>query len=183
VEESATRQVKTYSGGMRRRLDLAASLVVRAEVYFLDEPTTGLDPASRAQVHQLIRAIVAGGATVLLTTQYLEEADQLAVRLAVINHGRVIAEGTPDELKASPRSRPGSTAGNGERLGTGQARAFPCQGIARLAWLGHDRRMEMRAELVINALAEDAWVVVGERFGDIAEWASVITEGRPYCGP
>jgi len=101
VEESATRQVKTYSGGMRRRLDLAASLVVRAEVYFLDEPTTGLDPASRAQVHQLIRAIVAGGATVLLTTQYLEEADQLATRLAVIDHGRVIAEGTPDELKAS----------------------------------------------------------------------------------
>jgi len=115
VEESATRQVKTYSGGMRRRLDLAASLVVRAEVYFLDEPTTGLDPASRAQVHQLIRAIVAGGATVLLTTQYLEEADQLAARLAVINHGRVIAEGTPDELKASPRSRPGSTAGSGDR--------------------------------------------------------------------
>ena len=115
MEESATRQVKTYSGGMRRRLDLAASLVVRAEVYFLDEPTTGLDPASRAQVHQLIRAIVAGGATVLLTTQYLEEADQLAARLAVINHGRVIAEGTPDELKASPRSRPGSTAGSGER--------------------------------------------------------------------
>jgi ABC-2 type transport system ATP-binding protein len=101
LEESAARQVKTYSGGMRRRLDLAASLVVRAEVYFLDEPTTGLDPASRAQVHQLIRAIVAGGATVLLTTQYLEEADQLAARLAVIDHGRVIAEGTPGELKAS----------------------------------------------------------------------------------
>ena len=115
LEESAARQVKTYSGGMRRRLDLAASLVVRAEVYFLDEPTTGLDPASRAQVHQLIRAIVAGGATVLLTTQYLEEADQLAARLAVINHGRVTAEGTPDELKASPRSRPGSTAGSGDR--------------------------------------------------------------------
>ena len=101
VEKAAARQVKTYSGGMRRRLDLAASLVVQADLYFLDEPTSGLDPASRAQVHQLIRAIVAGGATVLLTTQYLEEADQLAARLAVIDHGRVIAEGTPGELKAS----------------------------------------------------------------------------------
>jgi ABC-2 type transport system ATP-binding protein len=97
----AARQVKTYSGGMRRRLDLAASLIVAAEVYFLDEPTTGLDPASRAQVHQIVRSIAAGGATVLLTTQYLEEADQLAGRIAVIDHGTVIAEGTPGQLKAS----------------------------------------------------------------------------------
>jgi ABC-2 type transport system ATP-binding protein len=97
----AARQVKTYSGGMRRRLDLAASLI---EVYFLDEPTTGLDPASRAQVHQIIRSLAAGGATVLLTTQYLEEADQLAGRLAVIDHGTVIAEGTPGQLKASAGS-------------------------------------------------------------------------------
>src|SRR5262245_61382045 len=101
LQESAGRQVKTYSGGMRRRLDLAASTVVPAELYFLDEPTTGLDPASRAQVHQLLRTIVAGGATVLLTTQYLEEADQLADRIAVIDHGKVTAEGTPGELKAS----------------------------------------------------------------------------------
>jgi ABC-2 type transport system ATP-binding protein len=101
LEKSAARQVKTYSGGMRRRLDLAASIVVPAEVYFLDEPTTGLDPASRAQMHQIIRSIVADGATVLLTTQYLEEADQLASRLAVIDDGRVIAEGTPSELKAA----------------------------------------------------------------------------------
>src|SRR5262245_3556949 len=86
---------------MRRRLDLAASLIARAEVYFLDEPTTGLDPASRAQVHRLIRALAAGGATILLTTQYLDEADQLASRIAVIDHGTVIAEGTPGQLKAA----------------------------------------------------------------------------------
>jgi ABC-2 type transport system ATP-binding protein len=101
LEEAAARQAKTYSGGMRRRLDLAASLITRAEVYFLDEPTTGLDPASRAQVHQLVRALAAGGAAVLLTTQYLDEADQLAARIAVVDHGTVIAEGTPGQLKAA----------------------------------------------------------------------------------
>jgi ABC-2 type transport system ATP-binding protein len=101
LEQAAARQVKGYSGGMRRRLDLAASILVRAEVYFLDEPTTGLDPASRAQVWDLVRALAAGGATVLLTTQYLEEADRLAARVAVIDHGRVIAEGTPGQLKTS----------------------------------------------------------------------------------
>jgi len=104
LEKAAAGQVKAYSGGMRRRLDLAASLTTSAEVYFLDEPTTGLDPASRAQVHQIIRALAAGGATVLLTTQYLEEADQLADRIAVIDHGTVIAEGTPGQLKAAAGS-------------------------------------------------------------------------------
>ena len=101
LEAAAARQVKRYSGGMRGRLDLAASILVRADVYFLDEPTTGLDPASRAQVWDLVRALAAGGATVLLTTQYLDEADQLAGRVAVIDHGRVVAEGTPGQLKAS----------------------------------------------------------------------------------
>jgi len=101
LEEAAARQAKVYSGGMRRRLDLAASLTVAAGVYFLDEPTTGLDPASRAQVHQIIRTLAADGATVLLTTQYLDEADQLAGRIAVIDHGTVIAEGTPGQLKAA----------------------------------------------------------------------------------
>src|SRR5215468_11122058 len=101
LEEAAARQARVYSGGMRRRLDLAASLIARAEVYFLDEPTTGLDPAGRAQVHQIIRALAAGGATVLLTTQYLDEADQLASRIAVIDRGTVIAEGTPGQLKAA----------------------------------------------------------------------------------
>ncbi|HEX5780480.1 MAG TPA: DUF4162 domain-containing protein, partial [Solirubrobacteraceae bacterium] len=90
-----------YSGGMRRRLDIAASIVVTPELMFLDEPTTGLDPRSRNQVWDIIRMLVAGGTTILLCTQYLEEADQLAEGIAVIDHGKVIAEGTPGQLKAS----------------------------------------------------------------------------------
>jgi ABC-2 type transport system ATP-binding protein len=101
LAEVAGRQVNTYSGGMRRRLDIAASIVVTPELLFLDEPTTGLDPHSRNQVWDIIRAFVASGTTVLLTTQYLEEADQLADRIAVIDHGKVIAEGTPGQLKTS----------------------------------------------------------------------------------
>jgi ABC-2 type transport system ATP-binding protein len=89
------------SGGMRRRLDIAASLIVRPSLLFLDEPTTGLDPRSRQQTWEIVRAIVAQGTTVVLTTQYLDEADQLSDRIAVIDHGRVIAEGTSAELKAS----------------------------------------------------------------------------------
>jgi ABC-2 type transport system ATP-binding protein len=101
LSEAAARQVRTFSGGMRRRLDIAASFVVTPEVLFLDEPTTGLDPRSRGQVWDIVRAISAEGTTVLLTTQYLEEADRLADRLAVIDHGRLIAEGTSRDLKAS----------------------------------------------------------------------------------
>ena len=101
LAEAADRQVKKYSGGMRRRIDIAASLVVTPELIFLDEPTTGLDPRSRNQVWEIVRGMVAEGATVLLTTQYLDEADQLADRIAVIDHGKVIAEGLGDELKAS----------------------------------------------------------------------------------
>jgi ABC-2 type transport system ATP-binding protein len=101
LAEAAGRQVTTYSGGMRRRLDIAASLIVPPQLLFLDEPTTGLDPRSRNQVWELVRALAASGTTVLLTTQYLDEADQLADRIAVIDHGRVIAEGTPGQLKAS----------------------------------------------------------------------------------
>ncbi|ELY99358.1 ATP-binding cassette domain-containing protein [Natrialba asiatica] len=101
LTEASTRQVKTYSGGMRRRLDIAASIVVTPDLLFLDEPTTGLDPRNRNQVWDIIRALVANGTTVLLTTQYLDEADQLADRIAVIDEGRIIAEGTPGELKAS----------------------------------------------------------------------------------
>ncbi len=98
---AADRQVKNYSGGMRRRLDIAASIVVTPDLIFLDEPTTGLDPRSRNQVWDIVRTLAASGTTVLLTTQYLDEADQLADRIAVIDNGRVIAEGTPGELKAS----------------------------------------------------------------------------------
>ncbi|WP_134729753.1 ATP-binding cassette domain-containing protein [Amycolatopsis nivea] len=97
--EAAGRQVKTYSGGMRRRLDLAISLITSPPVLFLDEPTTGLDPRSRSAMWDAIRELLNGGTTILLTTQYLEEADQLADRIAVIDKGRVVAEGTAAELK------------------------------------------------------------------------------------
>jgi ABC-2 type transport system ATP-binding protein len=99
--EAANRLVKNYSGGMRRRLDIAASIVVTPQLMFLDEPTTGLDPRSRNQVWDIIRALAAGGTTVLLCTQYLDEADRLAAGIAVIDHGKVIAEGTPGQLKSS----------------------------------------------------------------------------------
>ncbi len=100
LSDAADRPLKTYSGGMRRRLDLAAALVARPGVLFLDEPTTGLDPQSRNDLWEVIEALVESGTTVLLTTQYLEEADRLASSLAVVDHGRVIAEGTPAKLKA-----------------------------------------------------------------------------------
>ncbi|WP_448810719.1 ATP-binding cassette domain-containing protein [Agromyces bauzanensis] len=101
LAEAARRPLKNFSGGMRRRLDLAASLIAQPPLIFLDEPTTGLDPRTRAQMWDTIRRLVATGSTVLLTTQYLDEADQLADRIAVIDRGRVVAEGTADELKAS----------------------------------------------------------------------------------
>jgi ABC-2 type transport system ATP-binding protein len=96
---AAAKMAVTYSGGMRRRLDLAMTLIGRPRIIFLDEPTTGLDPRSRRQLWQVIRDLVAGGVTIFLTTQYLEEADQLADRIAVLDNGRLVAEGTPDELK------------------------------------------------------------------------------------
>lgn len=101
LSEAAKRPLKQFSGGMRRRLDLAASLISQPPLIFLDEPTTGLDPRTRAQMWETIRRLVREGSTVLLTTQYLDEADQLADRIAVIDRGRVVAEGTVDELKMS----------------------------------------------------------------------------------
>ncbi|MGX1271189.1 ATP-binding cassette domain-containing protein [Streptomyces phaeoluteigriseus] len=101
LTDAAPKQVKHYSGGMRRRIDIAASILNTPDLLFLDEPTTGLDPRSRNQVWDIVRAVVAQGTTVLLTTQYLDEADQLASRIAVIDRGKVIAEGTKGELKAS----------------------------------------------------------------------------------
>jgi oleandomycin transport system ATP-binding protein len=106
LSDAGGRATKTYSGGMRRRLDLAACLVGRPRVLFLDEPTTGLDPRSRLDLWQIVRDLVADGVTVLLTTQYLEEADQLADEIAVIDHGHVIATGTPAELKARTGAQP-----------------------------------------------------------------------------
>jgi oleandomycin transport system ATP-binding protein len=99
LDDAADRAAKTYSGGMRRRLDLAASLVGRPQVLFLDEPTTGLDPRARNEVWEMVRELLSTGVTVLLTTQYLEEADALADEISVVDHGRVIATGTPEELK------------------------------------------------------------------------------------
>jgi oleandomycin transport system ATP-binding protein len=99
LTDAATRATRTYSGGMRRRLDLAASLVGHPQVLYLDEPTTGLDPSSRADVWRMIRVLADDGVTVLLTTQYLDEADQLADQITVIDHGKVVADGRPDELK------------------------------------------------------------------------------------
>jgi len=104
LADAATKQVKDYSGGMRRRLDIAASLIVTPGVLFLDEPTTGLDPVARKSVWGMIRQLAGSGVTILLTTQYMDEADQLAARIAVIDHGKKIAEGTPRELKVATGS-------------------------------------------------------------------------------
>ena len=130
LSEAAGRLVKDFSGGMRRRLDIAASIVITPELMFLDEPTTGLDPRSRNQVWDIVRALVAEGTTILLCTQYLEEADQLAEGIAVIDQGKVIAEGTPAQLKASvgsgtlrvrlldPEQRPAAEQVLSRRLGS-----------------------------------------------------------------
>jgi ABC-2 type transport system ATP-binding protein len=107
LEDAADRRIKGYSGGMKRRLDLASALVHRPDVLFLDEPTTGLDPASRLTVWDEVRRINEQGTTVFLTTQYLEEADQLCDRLAIIDDGRIVREGTPERLKAELREREG----------------------------------------------------------------------------
>jgi oleandomycin transport system ATP-binding protein len=136
LADAADRAVKTYSGGMRRRLDLAASLVTRPRVLYLDEPTTGLDPRSRNEVWDVVRGLAATRVTVLLTTQYLEEADLLASEIAVIDHGTVIATGTPAELKARTNAltlavRPASPADVPAVLAVmaGFARAEPLPGL------------------------------------------------------
>ncbi len=133
LEDAADRRIKGYSGGMKRRLDLASALVHEPEVLFLDEPTTGLDPASRLTVWEEVRRINGRGKTVFLTTQYLEEADQLCDRLAIIDGGVIVREGTPDQLKAELREREGLTDDptlddvflslTGDRLGLGDEEA------------------------------------------------------------
>ena len=138
LAEAEDKPVRQYSGGMRRRLDLAASFIVAPRVLFLDEPTTGLDPRGRDEVWQLIRALAAAGTTVLLTTQYLEEADRLADAITVIAAGRVIAEGTPDELK---------TLAGGDRIDVVLREAGDLPAAARLlrARLGADVRIDLQA--------------------------------------
>ncbi|MGN9914269.1 ATP-binding cassette domain-containing protein [Phytohabitans sp. LJ34] len=170
LTEAAGKQVKNYSGGMRRRLDIAASILNTPKLLFLDEPTTGLDPRSRNQVWDIVRAVVSHGTTVLLTTQYLDEADRLASRIAVIDHGKVIAEGTPGELKSSvgagavhvrlrdPGQRTEAEWVLSRCLG-GQVvlEADPVALTARVSGNGNgdsDRRTAERAAAALTALAE-----------------------------
>ncbi|HJW35261.1 MAG TPA: ATP-binding cassette domain-containing protein [Actinomycetes bacterium] len=160
---AADRQVKKYSGGMRRRLDIAASILNTPELLFLDEPTSGLDPRSRSQVWEIVRAVVAHGTTVLLTTQYLDEADRLAGRIAVVDHGKVIAEGTTGELKSSvgtgtvhvrlrdPRQRPEAERVLAAALGAPvQTEADP---VALTARVGDDGSLQA-SERAARAMAE-----------------------------
>jgi ABC-2 type transport system ATP-binding protein len=162
LADAAGRLVKHYSGGMRRRLDIAASIVVTPELMFLDEPTTGLDPRSRNQVWDIIRTFAAGGTTILLCTQYLDEADQLADGIAVIDHGRVIAEGTPGQLKASvgsgalhvrlldPEQRPQAERILARELGSVHLEPDPAALSASCA--DADRAAEAIAELARSAV-------------------------------
>ncbi len=188
LTDAADRQVKKYSGGMRRRLDIAASILNTPDLLFLDEPTTGLDPRSRNQVWEIIRVVVDHGTTVLLTTQYLDEADQLAGRIAVVDHGRVIAEGTPGELKSSVgsgsvhlRLREAAQRGEAQRvlshaLGTTvHAQADPVALTARVdghrsangngSGSGNGFAASERASRALHALAEAGIVVDDFSFG------------------
>ncbi|MFG1839463.1 ATP-binding cassette domain-containing protein [Micromonospora sp. NPDC049175] len=172
LTEASDRQVKKYSGGMRRRIDIAASILNTPDLLFLDEPTTGLDPRSRNQVWEIIRAVVSHGTTVLLTTQYLDEADQLAGRIAVVDHGRVIAEGTPGELKSSigsgtvhlrlrdPGRRPEAEKLLREALGVPvQLAADPMALTARVGEAGTDLDASAQASRALGELARAGIVV------------------------
>jgi oleandomycin transport system ATP-binding protein len=153
LTEAAGRAVKTYSGGMRRRLDLGASLLGEPEVLFLDEPTTGLDPRARIQMWDTIRTVIAAGSTVLLTTQYLDEADELADQIAVIDHGLVVAAGTPSELKARTGSQT-LVVRAADRALTPQVAAV----VAEVTGMAPDVRAE--TGLVTAAVTEPAMVPV-----------------------
>ncbi|MGV9306665.1 ATP-binding cassette domain-containing protein [Nonomuraea sp. NPDC003727] len=172
LTEAADRLVKNYSGGMRRRLDIAASILNTPDLLFLDEPTTGLDPRSRNQVWDIIRVVVAHGTTVLLTTQYLEEADRLAGRIAVIDHGKVIAEGTPGRLKSSVgagaihvRLRDAAQRAEAERLLSAALathvyrEADPVALTARVAGDDSERAAAEQASLALGELARAGIVV------------------------
>lgn len=173
LADAASRQVRTYSGGMRRRLDIAASFVRTPELVFLDEPTTGLDPRSRSQVWEIVRAIAAEGVTVLLTTQYLEEADRLADRLAVIDHGRLIAEGTSRELKASVGGAVlHARIADPERAG--EARLVLERVLGAGVHPGTDPGV-LSARVPVHGLVAEALVALSEAGIDVAE----LTVGQP----
>ncbi|RAO17888.1 Autoinducer 2 import ATP-binding protein LsrA [Micromonospora noduli] len=172
LTDASDRQVKKYSGGMRRRIDIAASILNTPDLLFLDEPTTGLDPRSRNQVWEIVRAVVSHGTTVLLTTQYLDEADQLAGRIAVVDHGRVIAEGTPGELKSSigsgtvhlrlrdPAQRPEAERVLRKALDVPvQLAADPVALTARVGEAGTDLDASAQAARVLSDLARAGIVV------------------------
>ncbi|HEX5534808.1 MAG TPA: ATP-binding cassette domain-containing protein [Actinomycetales bacterium] len=158
LEDAADRPAKTYSGGMRRRLDLAGALVASPPVLFLDEPTTGLDPRSRTDMWEVIQGLVAGGTTLLLTTQYLEEADLLADEIVVIDHGRIIAQGTADQLKAQVGGeRLDITVADGARLAEAQRLLEPL-GVGPAVAEEHRRSLLMPvsggAAVLMNALRQ-----------------------------
>ena len=132
LTDAANRRTKTYSGGMKRRLDLASALLHRPDVLFLDEPTTGLDPASRLTIWDEVRRINAGGSTVFLTTQYLEEADKLCDRLAIIDNGQIVAEGTPEQLKAEMGHDVVSVSVDADHLGATEAALAGLPGLERV---------------------------------------------------
>jgi ABC-2 type transport system ATP-binding protein len=183
---AADRIAKGYSGGMRRRLDLAASLVGRPPVLFLDEPTTGLDPTSRQRVWSVVRELVTEGVTVLLTTQYLDEADALADRIVVIDHGRVIAEGTPFELKAATGSQMLEVTLREPSGGAEEALAAFSTGTLSISEGGRRLRTPARSEDGLAVRALRALDEAGARVDDIAvhrpsldEVFAVLTEGTP----
>ena len=166
---AAGRQVMTYSGGMRRRLDIAASLVAIPEILFLDEPTTGLDPRSRNQVWELVRRIASEGTTVLLTTQYLDEADRLAERMAVVDRGKVIAEGTSRELKAMV----GASAMH-VRLANAEQRAMAQELVHRVlgdGLLPMSEPLELAARLDNPAQAAEVLAALSRGSIDVAEFS------------
>jgi ABC-2 type transport system ATP-binding protein len=169
LSDAAGRQVRTFSGGMRRRLDIAASLVLTPELLFLDEPTTGLDPRSRNQVWDIVRAIAAEGTTVLLTTQYLDEADRLADRLAVIDHGRLIAEGTSRELKASVGgSKLHVRIGSPDRIA--EAAALLRRTLGPEVHNGTDPQL-LSARVADDARVAEAWTALSGAGVDVTEFA------------
>ncbi|MDH6225323.1 MULTISPECIES: ATP-binding cassette domain-containing protein [Streptomyces] len=154
LTDAADRITKNYSGGMRRRLDLAAALVVRPPVMFMDEPTTGLDPRNRLQLWDVIKDLVSGGTTLLLTTQYLEEADHLAHDIAVVDHGRVIARGTSDELKARTGGERVEVIVRARELMPQAAAVLTRFGVGELATEDHTRRLTVPVSGGPKLLAE-----------------------------